>query len=119
FYTFTGGLEPQRNVGVRWLTNGDDPDSENASRLKAGRMRDDRILLVWERWSRTDYVDTNFMVIDDLGNTVIPATSIGSLGTPYRLPRSDDALMFGGRLVIVTGNASTSAVDVLAFELSE
>lgn len=119
FYTFTGGLEPQRNVGVRWLTDGDDPDSENASRLKAGRMRDDRILLVWERWSRTDYVDTSFMVIDDLGNTVIPATSIGSLGTPYRLPRSDDALMFGGRLLIVTGNPSTSAVDVLAFELSE
>src|SRR5690606_39084098 len=119
FYTFTGGLEPQRNVGVRWLTDGDDPAAENASRVKAGRVAKNRILLVWEHWTRTTYVDTNFMIVDDLGNTVVPATSIGRLGERYRLPRSDDTLMIGGRLMIFTGNPGTSAIDVLAFEVGD
>jgi hypothetical protein len=115
FYTFVGGWAPQRNVGVRWLTRGTDADADNASRLKAVALGSE-IVLLWERWTRSRYVDTQMMVIDALGDIIVPQMTVGSLDWSGRLQRSADAVVFDGQMVVAAGDASLNVLNLLVVE---
>lgn len=114
FYTFNGTWAPQRNNGVRWLTMERDPNVGNVSRLKALQIGADRVLLLWERWTRTSYLDTRYMVVDSLGNAILPETSLG-LGV--RLHRSNQPLVIGNRVFLVDGAPQHRALRLTVIEI--
>jgi hypothetical protein len=117
FYTFGGVWAPQRNTGVRWLTRGRDLESENATRLKGAQLATDRILLVWERWSRTTYLDTRFMVVDHLGTVIVPETSMGAQAAGARLHRSNDVAVVGDRMISFAGVPGENRLSLLVLQL--
>ena len=101
FYDFNGGWQPQRNVGVVWLTDYDDLD-HNASRIKAHPMGEDRILILWELWRPYDYVHPRHGG-DPAGAVVTQATALHA----HRLGWRDDpfALRAGWLMWLITAPA--------------
>merc|ERR1740121_1730090 len=78
FYTFGGGWSSQQNKGIVQLTNYQDRN-QSVSRLKTFHFEGEhpRILLWWELWSEFDYMATEYMVVDEDGQILVPATKIG------------------------------------------
>ena len=88
FYDFGGGWSPQENKGVNWLTEFTSME-ENASRLKAAKLSDGQILVLYETWTGNAYVSTNLMTIDEDGKiTRNPRAS--KFG--FRMPFADEIL---------------------------
>src|SRR5690606_5621074 len=114
FYNFGGGWAPQRNAGRRGLTTGGDPGSENASRLQAVRLGPGSILVLWEVWSRNQYQETRFMVVDDLGQVLTAARALDTAPT-LRLSRTDDPVTIGDLSYVVSG--SGHQLEVVSFGL--
>ena len=112
FYNFGGGWDEQRNAGLRWITANTDQSAQNASRLTAVKVWDDAALLLWETWTATEYVETNFAVIDTLGGVLVPPTSLGTAGR-VRLSRSDDALTIGDHVFLFDGRGLNLQLTVL------
>jgi hypothetical protein len=117
FYTFNGTLAPQRNVGVHWLTDDDDPRSSNATRVKAAAVDGGRIVVAWERWTRSSYVDTRVQVIDRDGHTVVGTVVLGTLPGALRFGRAEDPIVLDRRMLIVAGDASEPVLNVLVLAL--
>lgn len=111
FYTFGGQWAPQRNAGVRWVTDYDDVQTTNASRLIAVRSGPDSSLLVWETWTATEYVATHFAVISTLGEFLTPPTTLGGPHS-VRVPRSDDPFEHGGKVYMFGGSGMNLVVSV-------
>ena len=63
FYDFDGVWKPQQNKGVNWLTKFTSIN-DNASRLKATKLKNGQILVLFEKWTGTNYVSSNLMTID-------------------------------------------------------
>lgn len=53
FYTFNGGWTHQRNVGVNWVTNFNDVENLNVTRLKSCKLNSETVL-IYEQWTRND-----------------------------------------------------------------
>jgi hypothetical protein len=98
------------------VTDYEDARTTNASRLIAVRSGSDSSLLVWETWTATQYVATNFAVIDTLGEYLTPPTTLaGSLSV--RVPRSDDPFVHDGKVYMFGGSGMHLMVTV--FDLGE
>ena len=86
FYNFGGGWSPQENKGVNWLTQFTSME-ENASRLKATKLTNGEILILFEIWTGTEYVSSNMMTIDQDGEiTRTPRAS----RLPFHMPFADE-----------------------------
>ena len=94
FFDFYGGLHYQRNVGVTWLTQYHDLNTENAIRPKLVKVSGDSFVALWEKWNRTRYVSTYYLVLDSHGRVTKPAVELGTV----HLPRASDPVSVGGKV---------------------
>merc|ERR1712151_1316938 len=76
-------------MGIVQLTDYTAP-YESVSRLKALRVGDDKTMLYWELWSASEYTATQYMMVDDDGDIVVP---VRTLSYELRLPRTDEPPM--------------------------
>lgn len=113
FYDFNGGENKQRRVGVVWLTDFMNPQKENVVRPKLVKLSDGRYVAMWEKWSDSEYLTTQYLIMDEKGNILKKATNIG----PVRLNRPDDIIGYGNKVIWVTGDASKKSLRVNWLEL--
>jgi hypothetical protein len=106
FYDFNGGLHYQRNRGIAWLTDFSDPRQDNASRPKLVALGDGRLVALWEQWRDSSYKDTRYLIFDSGGTVLQGAKSLGD----ERLPRGDDPILLGGRIVWFTGDSTSRRI---------
>jgi len=99
-YSFDGIWQDQVNMGVVWLTSYASLDS-SVSRLKTVELAD-KILLMWEIWTKTSYVRSEYMIVDSNGNILVPVTA---MDYPLRLTPQDDLKVVGGRPVALVGDS--------------
>ena len=114
YYAFAGAWIEQKNTGIVWQTDYADKELKNASRLKAVKIAENKILLLWEVWKPSTYVNTFAMLVDSLGHKLsFPV----SLGTHVRLSRSDDPLVRGNNVYLVMGNQAESKLEIVELEI--
>ena len=102
FYNFGGFWTPQENKGVNWITDFKSIE-ENASRLKAIKLSDGKtILLLYEMWTGTKYVSSQFMTVDHNGKvTRGPSTA----QVPFDLPFADELSITGANTAVFFAGA--------------
>ncbi len=113
FYSFGGQWSDQSNTGVKWLVDYQDKSVENASRLKAVKLKKE-VVLFWEKWNEDSYVTTYMMKVDEKGKTTINPTDIGS---HLRISKSDDPIMVGDRIIFIMGSRGDGKMEVVEVEL--
>jgi hypothetical protein len=101
YYGYDGKWRAQENRGVIWLTDYRNKDQENVSRLKTVGLPDGNILLLWEKWTASTYVNTYGMIVTESG---VKITEPIELGAEVRLNRRDDPLVSGNRIYLVAGD---------------
>lgn len=114
FYTFNGTWSAQQNLGVVWLVNYLNKDVKNASRLKAVKLAENKVLLLWEAWTPSSYVNTYAIVVDSLGNKLSTALTLGS---HIRLNPGDDPLVIGNNVYLVSGDKTESKLELIEVEI--
>ncbi len=118
FYTFGGNWAEQRNTGVQWLSNYKDKSKGSVENLKAVKLQDNSILLVWELVTidgySSNYVSTYAMKIDSNGNKLSEPVDIGS---HVRLDNRDDLLVIGNKVLVVSGNEVEKKLELIVFEM--
>ena len=88
FYNFGGGWSAQENKGVNWVTKFTSME-ENASRLKATKLSNGQILVLFETWTGDTFVSSNAMTLDHDGKiTRTPSAS----KVPFHMPFSDEII---------------------------
>ncbi len=110
FYTFNGTWSAQRNKGVVWLTNYQNSASENASRLKAVPLTDGNIMVLWEKWTASNYVNSYAMKITDTGNIITPPAELGEM---VRLNRTDDPLVINNAVYLAAGDKNDKKLELI------
>ena len=96
---YWGNAYDGRNKQIAWLTSYSDLNSENAERPKLVRIGAGRYIVLWEKWTLGTYVETLGMVVDEYGNILEEATSLGE----PRLHRGDGAFALGEKAAWVVG----------------
>jgi len=99
FYNYGGNWQDQTNEGIHFLTTSSSID-ESVSRLKTFKLSADRILLTFEVWTPTEFVRTEFMVVDANGGVVAERWHVCF---PMRLAIADDGALIGGKAVAYAG----------------
>eukprot|EP00955_Chlamydomonas_euryale_P095488 364939-Chlamydomonas_euryale.AAC.11 len=113
FYTFNGEWSSQQHSGIVWLTDYTDKGQENASRVKTAQLADGRVLLIWEKWTEHQYVNTYAMTVTSAGRKLGEAAE---LGPGVRLGRRDDPLVAGGKVYLFAGDKASSALVVTVLQ---
>lgn len=117
FYTFGGRWSEQRNTGVQWLTNYKTKSVESAINLKAIKLKNENILLLWEKHSingyNSQYSSTFMMKIDKNGKKLNDPIDIGS---HVRLNRRDELLRIGNKVFLVSGNKKEKKLELIVFD---
>ena len=113
FYTFQGQWSEQRNKGVGWLTEYATTD-KNASRLRVAPLPDGQIVLIWEEWSESAYVNTWALKIDGAGKKVGAATSLGRMVRLGR--RVEPQVSAGGEVYLPAGNKTDKVLELMVIE---
>jgi len=106
FYGYGGGWKDQEIKGIKFLTSFTSVDS-SVSRLKTAHvMGENKILLYWEVWSKTEYQYSQLTVVDENGAIVKEpwALKFNTVDPTVRLPYSDDFYMRGGRAIAYAGS---------------
>jgi hypothetical protein len=116
FYTFGGKWSKQRNTGVVWLTHYQDKTQENVSRLKTVKLDNGNLLLLWEKWTPTKYVNTYAMLVSEVG---APLSEAVELGTQVRLNRRDDVWQAGNQVYLVAGNPAEQKLELVVLKLAK
>lgn len=118
FYTFGGRWSEQRNTGVQWLTSYRDKGSASAANLKAAKLSDGNILLIWEKYAidgyNYKYLSTYAMKIDKNGRDLSGAIDVGN---HVRLNRRDEPLVIGNKVILALGNKSEKKLELLVLEM--
>lgn len=98
FYNFNGGWDVLKNEGVIWLTSLG--NFQNASRVKAINIKD-MIVIVFEIWSKTTYIETFAMTVDMDGKILMKPVLI-----PFKMKmqKSDDIYVTENSIVIYAGS---------------
>ena len=99
--------EPYTNKGVQWLTDFTSMD-ENACRIKVAKLSRNRILILYEIWTATNYVKTMMMMIDDRGRQTLPPRPIGF---DMRMPFADEILVIDPLTVVLYAGAGDKLVQ--------
>ncbi len=118
FYTFGGHWAKQRNTGVIWLTNYKNKKVESAYHLKAVKLKNDSILLVWQTQAKEKYKgrykSTYALKIDANGKKLSP---IIKLGSHLRLNRRDEMLVIGNKVFIISGIKAEKKLELTIIDL--
>jgi len=118
FYTFGGRYAEQRNTGVQWLTKYRNKSQETVAHLKALKLNDGNILLLWEKMAsegyNSKYLSTYAMKIDKNGKIVTQAMDLGS---HVRLTRRDEPLIIGNKVIIASGSKSEKKLELIVLEI--
>ena len=114
FYAFGGKWSGQRNTGVVWLTDYKNHRKENVSRLKAVKLKNAEVLLLWEKWTPNRYVNTYAMKVGPSGEKI---SAIVELGNHVRLNRRDDPLVHGGKVYLVAGNKVSRSLELIVLNI--
>lgn len=109
-----------QNEGIVWLTDYDDRLSAHAERPKVVRWGPNRFYVLWEKWTLTDFEATYALVVDEWGQVIVPARSLGNV----RLSRHDDAFLLDGHAAwlssvdgVVRLHLVSPELDLTSFEL--
>ncbi len=115
YLNFYGTETLQRVTGIRWLTQFDPTNLErNVSRLKAVTLPEkQQVLLLWEEWTKTDYITTKFMIVDFDANQVGEIYELENI----RVHRRDELLYKDGSVWLVTGKSHDHSIQLLEFKL--
>ena len=115
FYTFGGSWKALENSGVVWLTDFTPPAThvamdtwEAATRMKCARVKDDSIIIIYEVWSATAYLRTEYMGIDKDG-----AINVAKAVSPFdfRLTPTDEIHSnANGDIIFYSASASSKKV---------
>lgn len=118
FYTFGGRYATQRNTGVQWLTNYKNRSTETAAHLKAVRLKDGHILLMWEKMAKEGYsqkyISSYALKIDKNGRKV---SEIVEMGNHVHLTRRDEPILLENKVIIAGGNKAEKKIELIAFEI--
>lgn len=114
FYTFGGSWSEQRNTGIIWLTNYQNKDKENVSRLKTVKLNNGYILLFWEKWTADHYVNTYAMVVSEVGQKPVEPIK---LGTHVRLNRRDDIWVMDNQVYLIAGDKNENKLELIVLQL--
>lgn len=106
FYQYNGQWSSQTNAGINFITSSTSVD-ESVSRLKTFKLAANRILLTFEVWTRSEFVRTEFMVVDATGAVL---TNRWQTGFPMRLAIADDGAVIGGKAIAYAGTSEGSIV---------
>ena len=115
FYTFGGSWSDQRNTGVVWLTNYQDKAQENVSRLKTVKLSDGNLLLLWEKWTPYQYVNSYAMKVSETGQKLVGPVE---LGTQARFNRRDDVWVLGNQVYWMAGNKAEKKLELFVLDTS-
>jgi len=110
YYGFNGNHWTQTNKGINFLTSFS-AIGESVSRPKTCRLAAGRNLLLWEIWTKTSYVKTQAMVVDDNGAV---SQQLLTSGYPVRLPIADDLRTVGDRAIAYSG---TPGGQIVRYEI--
>ena len=118
FYTFGGWYAEQRNTGVQWLTKYRNKSMETAEQLKAIKLKDGNILLLWEKMAtegyNTKYISTYAMKIDKNGNALTRAVDIGN---HLRLTRRDEPIQIGNKVIVAAGSKAEKKIELIVLNM--
>ncbi len=115
FYTFGGSWSDQRNTGVVWLTNYQDKAQENVSRLKTVKLSDGNLLLLWEKWTPYQYVNSYAMKVSETGQKLAGPVELGS---QVRFNRRDDAWVLGNQVYWIAGDKAEKKLELFVLDTS-
>lgn len=115
FYDFGGNLNYQKRVGVIWLTHFEDPEKENVTRPRLLKIGEDKFLALWEKWSSTNYITTQYIVFDAAGKILVPLTNLGGV----RLNRGDEPIYSNGNLIWVTGKKNSKQLRLNRIDIEK
>jgi hypothetical protein len=112
FYDFGGRWNPQRSTGVNWLTSYPSDATRHASRVKTASLPNGDILILWEEWSTSAYLETKGMTIQtelnkDKKVSIKTVQSPFSLGSTFRLNPRDEVIVRDGKLLVATSDAGS------------
>lgn len=110
YYTFGGRYVQQLNRGIRWFTRYRNLELDNATRPKLLSLSDNRLIVLWEKWTPERHVSTHGALINELGEFQTEPTTI----TEFRLSDGDDLARFQGRVYAVT--ASGKSLDWMVLD---
>lgn len=113
YYDFLGQVRTQKNRGIVWLTNYQNKDQENISRLKAVKLPDGNLLLLWEKWTADTYVNTYAMKVTESG---VKLTEPLELGAEVRLNRRDNPLVSGNQVYLVAGDKAEKKLLLIVLQ---
>lgn len=99
FVDYANKSYPQKRVGVIWLTNFKEKDSENVLRPKLIQLEEDKFLALYEKWSANSYLTTEYLIFNSSGKILKEAVDLGSV----RLNRKDDPVYINGKVVWTAG----------------
>lgn len=118
FYTFGGYFSKQRNAGVKWLTRYRNKSQASARHLKAAKLSNGQMVLVWEtiakKGYKESYLNTFAMKIDQNGKVLVAPVALGS---HVRLGRRDDILVLGNQLIIPSGNDTEAKLELVVIQV--
>jgi hypothetical protein len=71
--------------------------------MKTARLRPNRNLIVYEKWTLNSYVSSHMQVIDDTG-----ASLTGEITSTwdFKLPPTNDMVVVDGKAIVYSGKAS-------------
>jgi hypothetical protein len=118
FYTFGGTWSEQRNKGIVWLTSYKDKNQFTAINLKAVKLPNNNILLLWELNASdgkiSSYVSTRAMIIDANGEIVHPEIE---LSEHVRLNRRDEAMVVGNKVILASGSKNEKKLELIVLDM--
>ena len=112
FYDFGGNFNAQQRRGVVWLTAFQNKENENAQRPKLAKVGDDIFVALWECWTSTRFVTTQYIVLNTRGERLKDMTDLGGV----RLSRGDDVAVANGKVVWTTGDRTTGKLRVYTLD---
>ncbi|HGJ66542.1 TPA: transglutaminase domain-containing protein, partial [bacterium] len=110
FYDYGGRLKYQKRIGVVWLTDFKDKDNENVLRPKLVKLADNKYIALWEKWTSSSYITTQYMMFDAQGNILKDITDIGKV----RLNREDDVVCLNGKATWVIGDKNKKQLKIVS-----
>ena len=73
---------------------------EHVVRIKTARLRENRNLITFEKWTRDEYVSSHMMVVDDQGRA---QRELINSEYNFRLPPTNDLTVIDGKAIVYSG----------------
>ncbi len=112
FVDYAGKKFPQKRVGVIWLTDFKNKDTENILRPKLIQLEEDKFLALYEKWSANTYLTTEYLLFNSSGKILQSPVDLGSA----RLNRKDDPVLIDGKVIWTAGKKDKGELKVFVLK---